>query len=221
MIQSDYDVIDYSAGESNDVLGKECCSCFRLLRFNFFDKNSSYKDGYSPQCSSCTHQPKLSMSEHISRLREMNYNSEGTKRMRHPDQEHLYEKREGRPLDCSVFLSKLLHIYPQLYVTQGGIVTDLALYATSGIAKPEWSGRSFRYLGYVTLGTMPEYSEYEFNDRDVLQRCTQMGWRSVLLRFIEADILTEEQCNREFGYPSGGVNSLWYKKLHNYRKSKM
>jgi len=128
-------------------------------------------------------------------------------------------------MECSLFLTKLKHVYPGLHVTQGGVtingaVVDLALYATSPTAKPDWAGRDFRYMGYVTLGVMPEYSEYEFNERDVLQRCTQMGWRSVLLRFVENNILTEDQCLKEFGPPSGGVNSLWYKKLHNHRNAK-
>jgi hypothetical protein len=116
-----------------------------------------------------------------------------------------------------LFLQKLLKAYPNLYVTTGGIKGDLALYATSGVAKPEFGGNTFKYMGYVTLGPMPEYSKYEFNERDVLQRCTQMGWRSALLRFVRSGILTEAQCDKEFGPPSGGVNSLWYKKLHDFR----
>ena len=220
MITCDHDVIDYDAGVSDEILGCECCACFRLLTWNFYDKNSAYKSGHEPMCSWCKSQPKLSMKEHIVRLREMNYNSDGTRRQRHPDQEFFYEKRPGRPLDCSLFLQKLLHVYPALFVTQGGIATDLALYATSGVAKPEWSGREFKYIGYVTLGILPEYSTYEFDQRDILQRCTQIGWRSVLLRFVENNILTEDQCLKEFGPPSGGVNSLWYKKLHNHRNAK-
>jgi len=219
-IQSDYDIVDYEAGVSDEVLGAECVSCFRWLRWKFFDRNSSYKTGYEPQCSLCQKAPRLSMAEHTARLREMNYNSEGTRRQRHPDQDFFYDKRPGKYLDCSVFLQKLLHVYPQLYVTEGGVKGDLALYATSGTNKPEWQNQSFKYCGYVTLGMMPEYSEYEFNERDVLQRCTQMGWRSALLRFIQGGILTEEQCNTEFGSPSGGVNSLWYKKLHDFRNAK-
>jgi len=113
-----------------------------------------------------------------------------------------------------------------LYVTPGGVtvngaIVDIALYATSGVNRPEWSGNSFKYMGYVTLGTLPEYSEYEFNERDVLIRATQIGWRSVLIRFVENNILTEEQCNQEFGLPSGGANSLWYKKLQQHRSSKL
>lgn len=220
LIQSDYDVIDYDAGVSDEILGQECHSCWRLLRWRFFDKNSAYKNGYEPQCSWCKSQPRLSIKEHTARLQELNYNSEGTRRQRHADTEFLIDDRPGRSMDCSLFLQKLLHVYPGLYVTQGGIATDLALYTTAGINKPEWGNNSFKYIGYVTLGILPEYSRYEFDQRDILQRCTQIGWRSVLLRFVENNILTEEQCLKEFGPPSGGVNSLWYKKLHNHRNAK-
>ena len=222
LIVDEFDVIDYEAGVSDDILGAECASCARLLTFagGFFPKNSAYKSGYGPQCFHCLKQPRLSIKEHTARLQEMNYNSEGTRRQRHADTEFLIDDRPGRPMECSLFLQKLLHVYPGLFVTQGGIVTDLALYATSGVSKPEWAGQSFRYLGYVTLGILPEYSRYEFDQRDVLLRATQIGWRSVLLRFVENNILTEEQCLKEFGPPSGGVNSLWYKKLHNHRNAK-
>jgi hypothetical protein len=218
-IASEFDVVDYEAGADPEVKGQECCGCRRLLRWSFYDKNSSYTSGYDPMCPLCKKAPKLSMAEHVARMREMNYNSAGTRRQRHPDQEFLYDKRPGQYLDCSLFLQKLLKAYPNLYVTTGGIKGDLALYATSGVAKPEFGGNTFKYVGYVTLGPMPEYSEYEFNERDVLQRCTQMGWRSALLRFVRSGILTEAQCDKEFGPPSGGANSLWYKKLHDFRTS--
>lgn len=221
LIQSDYDVLDYEAGVDDNIRGQECCACFRLLKWNFYDRNSSRKNGYDAMCSLCKSAPKLSIAEHTSRLREMNFNSEGTRRQRHADQNELRQDRGGRSMDASLFLQKLRHIYPALYVTQGGIVGDLALYATAGTAQANWGGQTFRYLGYVTLGVMPEFSKYEFDEqRDILLRCKEMGWRSVLLRFIEANVLSEEQCTREFGPPSGGENSLWFKKLHNHRNSK-
>jgi hypothetical protein len=226
MIVDEFDIIDYEAGADNELRGKECQSCARLLTYKFFPKNEAYRDGYSPQCYKCAEAPRLSIAEHTARLREMNYCSAGTNRQRHPDQDFLRDKRPGRPMECSVFLQKLHHVYPNLYVTPGGVtvngaIVDIALYATSGVNRPEWSGNSFKYMGYVTLGTLPEYSEYEFNERDVLIRATQIGWRSVLIRFVENNILTEEQCNQEFGLPSGGANSLWYKKLQQHRSSKL
>jgi hypothetical protein len=220
-IESDYDVLDYEAGVSDEVLGQECCSCFRLLRWKFFDRNSAYRNGYELQCSWCKKQPALSIAEHTARLQELNFNSEGTRRQRHSDQDELHRDRTGRMMDCSLFLQKLLHVYPALYVTQGGVRGDLALYATSGTNRPEWGGNSFKYIGYATLGIMPEFSKYEFDEQqDILLRVTNIGWRSILLRFIENNVLTEAQCDQEFGPPSGGANSIWYKKLHNHRNSK-
>jgi hypothetical protein len=226
LIQSDYDVIDYEAGAADDVRGMECASCFRLLTFHFFDRNARYKSGYEPQCSWCKAQPALSISEHTSRLREMNYNSEGTNRQRHPDQEEFHKERKGEMMDYSLFLQKLLHVYPKLYVTQGavtvnGVPVDISLFATSGSPCKEWKGQSAKYLGYITMGPMPEYTEYEFDSRDVMQKAIRIGWRDVLLRFIKNRVLTEEQVYKEFGPPSGFADStLWYKKLHQYRNSK-
>jgi hypothetical protein len=221
LITSEYDVIDYEAGMSDEVLGQECHSCWRLLRWKFFDKNSSYKSGYEPQCSWCKKQPKLSIAEHTARLYEMNLVSEGTRRQRHPDQEEMRASNPGRAMDCSLFLQKLLHIYPSLYVRAGGIIGDLALYATSGTNRPEWSGNSFKYLGFVTLGIMREYSTHEFDEhRDILLRVKEVGWRNVLINFVKANAVTEEQCNKEFGPASGGTDSIWHKKLHNHRNSK-
>ena len=221
LITCDHDIVDYEAGMSNEVLGQECRSCFRLLTWRFFDRNSSYKNGREPQCSWCKAQPRLSLAEHTARLREMNYSHEGTRRQRAEDQDELRKDRKGRTMDAQLFLQKLLHIYPALYVTQGGVVGDMALYAT-GLARPEWEGNTFKYVGYVTLGQMPEFSEYEFdNIRNVMIRESKIGWRAVLLRFIKIKALTEKQCLEEFGPPSGGENSMWYKKLNKYRSEKL
>jgi hypothetical protein len=220
LIESDYDVLDYDAGVVDEVMGSECHSCFRLLRWRFFDRNSSYKSGYEPQCSWCKAQPALSIAEHTARLREMNMVSAGTRRQRHVDQDDIKNTKGGRSMDCALFLQKLHHVYPGLYVTQGGIVGDLALYATAGVSKSEWHGQSFKYMGYVTVGTMPEYSKYEFDtNRDILLRVKDMGWRSALLPFVKNHVLTEEQCRKEFGEPSGGLDSIWHKKMHKYRNS--
>ncbi len=225
-IESEYDIIDYEAGVSDEIKGAECISCYRLLRWEFFDRNSAYKSGYDPQCSWCKKQPALSISEHTSRLREMNYNSEGTKRQRHPDQEDFHKERSGEIMDFSLFLQKLHHVYPRLYITPGavtvnGVQVDISLFATSDLPRADWKGATVKYMGYITMGPMPEFTEYEFDARDIMQRATRIGWRDVLLRFIKNRILTEEQVIREFGNPSGLADSdYWYRKLHQYRNQK-
>src|ERR1039458_5855072 len=105
MIIDEFDIIDWDAGADNELRGKECLSCARLLVYRFYPKNSTYKDGYGPQCYSCLKQPRLSLKEHTARLFEMNYNSEGTRRQRHPDQDMLRDDRPGRPMECSLFLT--------------------------------------------------------------------------------------------------------------------
>lgn len=218
--QSEFNQIDWEAGADPELRGAECSSCFRLLKWQFFPKNSAYKTGYYPQCYECLKAPRLSINEHVARLREENFNSEGTRRQRHEDQSEFRKDRRGRTMDCSLFLQKLLHVCPSLYVTQGGIKGDLALYVTGPECR-EWGNRGFKYLGYVTLGTLPEYSSYEFDEaRDVMVRVKDIGWRSVLLRFIENNILTEKQCDKEFGPASGGANSTWFKNLHKIRNRK-
>jgi hypothetical protein len=76
-------------------------------------------------------------------------------------------------------------------------------------------------MGSFTFGVMPEYSEYEFDThRDILLRASRVGWRNVLLRFIQSDILTEEQCDKEFGRPSGNLASdSWFRKLYQFREA--
>lgn len=220
MINDEFDVIDYEAGADPNLRGQECQSCMRLLTYKFFRKDSSRKSGHSPQCLKCEQAPRLSMSEHTARLRQINFNSEGTKRQRHEDQREMRKNRRGKEMGADLFLQKLHHVCYNLYVTQGGIVGDLALYVTSGKPQPEWGGRDFKYLGYVTLGTMPEFSEYEFDEqRDVMIRTSKIGWRSVLLRFIENKILTEDQCKEEFGPPSSGISETWHKRLFNLRNN--
>ncbi len=226
LIESDYDVVNWEAGADSNLRGAECSSCFRLLEYKFFPSNHAYKSGYGPQCQWCLSQPRLSIAEHTARLREKNFNSEGTRRQRHPDQDLMKNETKGEMMDFSLFLQKLHHVYPGLYITPGmvtvdGIPCDISLYATSGVGKSEWGGNSFKYLGYVTIGPMPEFTEYEFDSRDILLRAKRIGWRSVLLRFIRAHILTEEQVNKEFGPPSGIADAtLWFKKLHQFRNER-
>lgn len=222
LIESDFDVINYEAGADSNLRGMECVGCRRLLEYKFFDRNSSYKSGYDPMCPLCKSSPRLSIAEHTSRLREMNYSSEATKRQRHPDQAELRKPRRGKSMSTSEFLTKLHKAYPGLFITEGGIAGDVALYATSGWLRHDWNDRDFKYIGYVTLpkfygDDLPEYSEYEFDSRDIMLRVSKIGWRSVLIRFIENDIIPEEKINEVFGRPLGDLHNSWFKALQTRR----
>ena len=219
---SDYDLdqIDPDILAADEVRGLECNSCFRLLPFNHFRRDTSRKTGYYPQCTHCESEPRLSMEEHTDRLAKKSFNSEAVKKQRHEDQEEFRktDARWGRVLHTSDLLLKLHRIVPSLFVKEGGIVGDLAMYVTAAGPRKDWEGKNYKYLGYVPYRELPEYSLYQFDNKvDVMIREDLRGWRTVLLRFIKAGLLTEEQCDKEFGKPSSRGSTVWYKQLFNHR----
>lgn len=219
---SDYDLdqIDPEIAESDEVGGQECNSCFRLLAFGHFRHDSSFRSGYKPQCTKCEGEPALSIEDHTHRLKEKNFGSEAVKAQRHEDQDEFRktDARWGKTLHTSDLLVKLHRLVPNLFIKEGGIDGDLAMYIVAPGVRADWDGKNYKYLGYVTYGTLPEYSIYEFNDKiDVMVREEFRGWRTVLLRFIKADLLTEEQCDKEFGKPSSRGSAVWYKRLYEHR----
>lgn len=203
-----------------ELLGQECLSCARILRWHFFEKDSSYKNGYKPQCIDCRSQPALSMEEHTARLQQLNYRSEAVQRQRHEDQEEFRDRdmHSGRPMHCSDLLLKLHKLVPSLFVKPGGIVGHLALYQVAEQPQQKWDGRNYNYLGYAEFTLLPEFSIYEFDEKkDVVLRASVQGWRDVLLRFIRAGLLTEDQVNKEFGRATGRASTVWYKRLWSLR----
>lgn len=219
-IDDDLNSIDHDVFTSPDLLGHECDSCFRVLAFKFYERDSSFTSGYKPQCIDCQQQPKLSMEEHLHRLKSRNFNSEAVKRQRHEDQEEwrLVDARRGRTLHASDVLLRLHKLVPSLLVKEGGIIGDLAMYQVTDAPQVKWDGKNFEYMGYITYATLPEYSIYEFDeDKDVMIRADEQGWRDILLRFIRKGLLTEEQCDKEFGKPVGRGAQMWFKKLWNFR----
>lgn len=214
--------IDREVVESSDLLGKECCCCVRILGYKFFQKDSSYRDGRKDQCTECASSPRLSTSEHTARLKELNYSSHATKRQRWANQED-YENdvaRIGTPLHHSDLLRKLRKLVRSLYIMDGRIIGDLAVFQTFPCPQPDLDGRDFKYLFYIPTGLMPEFSQYEFDERDVPIRESKRGWRTVLLRLIKLGLMSEERCDREFGSARGEASIVWYRQLYAFRNRK-
>lgn len=221
--EQELNAVDNAIAYSPEILGAECLTCRRLLAHRYYRRDSSLRSGYSHRCLDCESKPKLTMSEHLSQLREVNFNSEGTKRQRHPDQESMRktDARLGRAMHCSELLLRLQRLVPTLFVKEGGIYGDLALYEVADSPQAKWDGKNFHYLGFISYDTLPEYSRYEFDEaRDVMIRESERGWRTVLLRFIRAGLLTEDQCIHEFGNAVGEGANTWYKQLFNIRNER-
>lgn len=212
--------INRELAEANEVLGKECSTCLRALKYHMFRLDSSMKDGRALQCTLCESAPKLSTREHVNRLTENNNNSEGTRRQRWQDQEEYKndKARIGSPMTHSQFLDKVQKLTSSLYYEQGAMEGDLALYQVFGRPQPHLEGRQFRYIGYCPTGYLPEFSLYEFDEkRDILIREKLRGWRSVLLNLIKHKILTETQVNEHFGVPNGQAAFIYRRELWRMR----
>ncbi len=221
--------IDRAMVEAQEVLAKECVGCLRIRPNSMFQKDSSCRDGRRDLCDECATSPRLSTEEHVCRLREMTYGSEAVKRQRWQHQEDYRNDlaRVGHPMWTHDLMNKLKQLVPSLYVIDGRIVGDLAVYRTYGCPQPRLEGRDFEYLFYVPTGVvvdgafkptpLPEYSIYEFNDRDVPVRERIRGWRTVLLRLIKSGLLTEEKSNEVFGYADGPASTVWKRTLYLHR----
>jgi hypothetical protein len=221
-LQDPANTVNQQVIESSEMLGKECIGCLRILEYGFFDRDSRYRDGRKDLCVRCQSAPRLTTQEHTVRVRESNNSSEAVKRQRwdHQDDYRCDEARLGRQMPSGVFIERLHKLIPsnRLYITEGRIIGDLAFFKLYNCPQPQLEGRDFEYLFYCPTGLIPEFSLYEFDTvRDIPIREKQRGWRTVLLRLIKSGLLTQEQCDKEFGVASGPASSVWYRRLYEYR----
>ena len=228
---SDFDALDESQAaedalfNSPELLGRECQGCQKVLAWKFFQKDASFKEGYGNLCHSCRSTPRLSLEENTARLREANLRSHALKKQRWEDQDE-YRKddaRVGHRMHHSEFLRRVRPYIPNLYVTDGGVVGDLALFLTYPSPQPRLEGRSFEYLTYIHEGDSNEFSTYEFNDKTdtpVREKWNGgRGWRTVLLRMIKKGLITEEQANTEFGPAEGEGSRIYNRELYKFRNA--
>ena len=223
-IQSPYNIIDPTIATSPEVMGRECLTCRRLLAYDLYRRDTSYRDGRRDQCIKCESEPELSMAEQTARLREMNNSSAAVQAQRWEKQEEYRNERDrwGRVMASSDFLRVLKRLVPSLYMMDGRVENDVAVFEVSDRPRDDWGGKAFRYLWYVPGGMLPEFSLYEFDEvRDIPIREKQRGWRTPLLMLIESGLLTESDCKAVFGEPSPGGRSVWERKMYAFRNRSM
>lgn len=219
-IDSDINIVDRRVVESPELLGKECIGCFRILDYRFFDHDNTYRDGRKDLCVSCANAPRMSTSEHTHRLREQNFNSEALKAQRWANQEEYKNAvaRIGKAMHHSDFLRVIKHLVPDLYITDGRIEGDLAVFRVYGRPQPQLGGRTFEYLFYCPTGLLPEFSIYEFDEvRDIPIREQKRGWRTVLLRLIKSGLVSEDTVNKIFGRAEGPASTIYNSSLQAFR----
>lgn len=212
--------IDDKIAYSQDVLGKECCTCLRVLGYAFFLKDSSYRDGYRDQCDSCRTSPRLSTAEHTARLREINFSSKALERQRWGKNQLDWMVPDAVRNGTMKHHSDLIHGIRKLlnsnklFIREGNFLGDFAVYRISGVPRPDFDGprNDYKYLFYIPTGILPEFSLMEFNDMAVPVREYRRGWRNVLVRLVKAGLLTEDDINYHFGRPPENIASQPYRR---------
>lgn len=212
--------IDKELAESPMLLGKECLTCRRALRYFNFRSDSSNRDGRRDRCIDCEDTPALSTSEHIDRLNELNFSSEAVKKQRwsHQGEYMNDEARMGHWMDGNEFLRRLNWISKDLITVPGNFKGDLSMYKIYGRPQPDLDNKTYKYLMYIPIDyTMPEASLIEFDNMLIPVREKKRGWRTPLLRLIKSKTITEQDCEWAFGKPTPGADSVWNRELYQWR----
>ncbi len=212
-VHDEYSQLDHDLAFSRELLGKECQACKRALRYVFFDKDSSSRDGYANICPRCKNTPRLSARENLSRMQEANFASEAVKVQRRENELEYFERdAKGRSLTHSDFIHKLRKFLgAKLIVAPAYFLDELSLYVEDG--KHE---NGARYIGYIQVGIMNEFSEYKYDKMGVPIDEHRRGYRGILLKLIMEKYATEQQCEKVFGPCDEAV---WCRTLFNWRKN--
>src|SRR6185312_7049780 len=137
--------LDLAKAASPEVFGRECAGCRCDLDWIHFRRDSSQRDGHAILCHDCESAPRLSTSEHTARLKERNYNLESLRKQRVEDQDEYKndEARVGRAMNHQTFLSVLRTLVPDLYITEGRVQGQLAVFRTAASPQSAWNNRDF------------------------------------------------------------------------------
>lgn len=142
--------------------------------------------------------------EEVYRLKEMN--ADARKEYRWPNQDELKQRRTGRIYHMSEFLRKLrdagLNVwYGNFSGMQGtiGLYTFHEKWKLTDACSHEW-GKP-HYVGFVQIPFMQEYEELHFDRYDVPLGPKRRGWRTIGLRLIEQNVISEQKFHEVFGEP--------------------
>ncbi len=158
-------------------------------------------------------------------LRLFEANADARKEYRWTHQEEFKTRREGRILHMNKFMGMLRDCGVSAWYTEkGGMPKTLGLYVHHGGMKSGCFGKHERdephYVCFVQVPLMQEYEEVFFDRYDVPLGVKRRGWRTVLLRLIEAGLLSEKKAHEIFGEPASGPVSRRYQQYLHFLRNK-
>ena len=206
----EFDVVDPEVAFSRSLVGKECQACRRILRYKFYDNDSTQRDGKAAICPKCLETPRLSAAENLSRLQEANFSSEAVCKQRRPDEEDYIDRDAiGRVLHSSLFIQKLKDAGVNVIPAPAHFRDEISLYVdnSQGLQLP-------LYIGWIPAGPIQEFSEYRYNEYAVPVDEIKHGYRGILKNLISNKLLTERDCIKFFG-PC--TEKIWSKNMWQLR----
>lgn len=209
-------ILDHELAFSKTLLGKECARCRRAYHYNYFDRDSSSRDGRANVCPTCKRTPRLSIEENVARYKEMNDNSAAVDAQRRPDElDYLERDSVGRYLYHSELIHKLRKLVgTKLIIGDAFFLNEFSLYVEDRRA---YDTNGVRYIGYIPAGRIQEFSSYRYDHHGIAVDETHRGYRGILMKLILNGYATEDQVRKIFGYTD---EKIWNKTLYNYRNHK-
>lgn len=136
------------------------------------------------------------------------------RRTRNPDFEEMVgEGRWGRAIHHSEFITKLQRLLSGKLLAMDAVLPNQ-------VSLLRIQPNTVDFICWMDTGYQPEFSIVHFN-KDMQPIREQRGWRTVLLRLIKAGALSEEQVEKEFGFPSSPQQAKWWnKQLFDYRNNR-
>lgn len=133
------------------------------------------------------------------------------------ENQDIFEERASRmvnPLATKDFLQKLRRNGVKLYIIQNPVNPQ-----QGGLwAVPPNKQSAVRYICYVQIPAMYEWSVVNVNQHGVADGEAYRGWRTVLMEGIKKEIWTEQQAHEWFGAPMPNrTSSVYYKSLWELR----
>jgi hypothetical protein len=186
--------LDHDLAFSSTLLGKECQKCRRAYCYNRFNKSSSSRDGYSHICPQCEKVTPLSTSENTARIREANFSA--VENQRRPDEEDYLDRDPvGKSIYTNDLISKIRQAGVLVVAGDAHFANEVSLYVQNSQVE-----NGYQYVGWLPVGLVQEFSEYEYNEYSVPVWETVHGYRGVLKNLIANGYLTEQKCDKVFGH---------------------
>lgn len=221
--------------KDDSIKWKQCITCRSVKDPKRFRADSSQQDGRVQRCLDCEAVPKLSMEENYYKRYEDNYFSAATKSQRWKNTtDYLNDEARltGRWMHWADFVQLLQRACPDLFIMEGGLHNHLAVYevhdrlvfdseTVGGMWRSDPLGCRYsfnsKYVCGIPMVKMPEYSTYVIDDRDIIHKQKQKGWRTPLLQVILKGYLPEQKAIKIFGEPRGEASVVYRRTLYEWR----